>query len=109
MTRTSPVVVLIAVVAATVGIWAVHEVAVPLGILAVMAAVGGGGGLHGSTGVLEWVATQPFGRVLLVVAGVGFFCDWGVSGALAVIAAGLTAYGVLNLFFARYRRLSLGV
>ena len=47
---------------------------VTLGSLAVMAAVGEGGGLHGSKGVLQWLSGEPFGRVLLVAAGVGFFC-----------------------------------
>ncbi|MCR9162443.1 MAG: DUF1206 domain-containing protein [Nannocystaceae bacterium] len=45
---------------------------VTLGVLAVMAAVGEGGGMSGSRGVLAWVEQQPLGRVLLVAAGVGF-------------------------------------
>lgn len=47
---------------------------VTLGTLAIMAAVGEGGGLSGSKGVLQWVAGQPFGKVLLVAAVIGFSC-----------------------------------
>jgi len=47
---------------------------ITLGMLAVLAAVGEGGLIEGSKGVLQWVVEQPFGRVLLVVAGVGFAC-----------------------------------
>ncbi len=47
---------------------------VTLGILAVMAAFGEGGALHGSKGVLRWVSGEPFGQVLLGASGVGFIC-----------------------------------
>lgn len=45
---------------------------VTLGALAVMAAVGEGGSLLGSKGVLQWLAGQAFGRILLITAGIGF-------------------------------------
>lgn len=47
---------------------------ITLGILAVMAATGEGGRVEGGRGVVQWVASQPFGQFLLGVAGVGFAC-----------------------------------
>jgi len=57
---------------ATAGWAAKGALYVTLGVLAVMAAVGSGGKVSGGKGILDWVAGQPFGQVLLVLAGVGF-------------------------------------
>lgn len=43
-----------------------------LGGLAVMAAVGEGGGLHDGKGVMQWVLSLPMGQVLVGFAGLGF-------------------------------------
>lgn len=43
-----------------------------LGGLAVMAAVGEGGGLHDGKGVMQWVLSLPMGQVLVGLAGLGF-------------------------------------
>lgn len=45
-----------------------------LGGLALLAAVGEGGQLLGTKGVLAWVLGQPFGRVLLFLVAVGLAC-----------------------------------
>lgn len=45
-----------------------------LGGLALLAAVGEGGQLLGTKGVLAWVLGQPFGRILLFLAAVGLAC-----------------------------------
>lgn len=45
-----------------------------LGGLALLAAVGEGGRLLGTKGVLAWVLGQPFGRALLFLAAVGLAC-----------------------------------
>ncbi len=45
-----------------------------LGVLALLAAIGSGGAITGSEGVLQWVAGMPFGTVLLVLAGIGLAC-----------------------------------
>ena len=43
-----------------------------LGSLAILAAVGEGGGLHGSDGVIQWVFSLPMGQVLVGISAVGF-------------------------------------
>jgi hypothetical protein len=58
--------------AARVGWVAKGALYVTLGGLALLAAFGEGGALRGGRGVLQWVAGQPFGKVLLGLAGVGF-------------------------------------
>ncbi len=47
---------------------------VTLGVLALMAAFGAGGGTAGGQDVLQWVAQQSFGTILLGLAGIGFSC-----------------------------------
>lgn len=47
---------------------------VTLGVLALLAALGSGGKTADSAGVLQWVAEQSFGTILLVAAGAGFCC-----------------------------------
>ena len=60
--------------AASIGWAAKGALYVCLGVLAVMAAIGEGGAIMGKQGVLHWIASQPFGRVLLALAGIGFAC-----------------------------------
>ncbi len=45
-----------------------------VGGLALLAAIGAGGETGGSRNALRTLVEQPFGRILLVVAAVGFFC-----------------------------------
>lgn len=58
--------------AAKAGWFSKGSLYVTLGVLAVMAAVGAGGEIEGGKGVMQWVAGQPFGQFLLVIAGIGF-------------------------------------
>lgn len=58
--------------AAKAGWFSKGSLYVTLGVLAIMAAVGTGGSISGSKGVLAWVSGQFFGQFLLGVAGVGF-------------------------------------
>lgn len=55
-----------------------------LGSLAVAAAVGAGGKVSGSEGVLETVAAQPFGRVLLTAVAVGLMAYAAWRGVQAI-------------------------
>jgi hypothetical protein len=60
---------------------------ITLGTLALMAAFGSGGQLSGGGGVIEWLAQQAFGNVLLVLAGIGFTC-YAIWRVIQVIVTG---------------------
>ncbi len=59
-------------VAAKFGWFAKGSLYVTLGVLATMAAFGAGGSVEGGKGILEWVATKPFGQAMLAFAALGF-------------------------------------
>lgn len=61
-------------VAAKAGWAAKGALYITLGVLALMAAFGEGGQTAGGQGVLQWVAQQSFGTVLLMLSGIGFSC-----------------------------------
>lgn len=56
-----------------------------IGVLALMAALGSGGETTGATGAIARIGSQPFGRVLLVVTGIGLagYATWRVVQAVA--------------------------
>jgi hypothetical protein len=62
-----------AAVAARIGYGARGFVYLSIGLLALAAALGVGGDTIGSQGVAPWLAEQPFGRVWLVLLGLGLW------------------------------------
>jgi Domain of Unknown Function (DUF1206) len=85
------------------GYLAYGVVYVLVGVLALQAAFGGGGGAPGQEGALRSILLAPLGKVLLGLETLARqpFGPY----LLGAVAAGLVAYGAFMFVMARYRRI----